>query len=76
MDGDLYEFLDNLEAIENVQLIYNVALARRPRIFRERADHFDRYDEKDFFIRYRLSKPNVLFILEKIDHLLEYKDNR
>lgn len=75
MEG-LSDFFENLEAIETVELISNPRLFTRPRIYRERPDYFTKYDEKDFFIRYRLSKDSVLFLLEQIEQHLEYPDNR
>lgn len=76
MDNDLEKYFEALEAVELVDVVDNGAMWNRPRIFRERADHFERYDEVDFKMRYRLSKETVLFVLEKIEHILEFRDNR
>ena len=49
---------------------------RRPRWIRERTDDFDSLDDRDFITRYRLTKPTILSILEKIEHHLEYETDR
>ncbi|XP_028039897.1 putative nuclease HARBI1 isoform X2 [Bombyx mandarina] len=76
MDDDLTLFLESLEAVESLQLVSSNSVFRRPRLYRQRTEDFEKYDDKDFVFRYRLSKETVLFLLEKIEHLLEYKDNR
>lgn len=75
-DSDLSQFLESLEAVETVEMISNQGLLKRPRVYRARADDFGKYDEKDFFMRYRLSKQSVLYLLEKIEHCLEFKDDK
>lgn len=72
-DNDLFDALD---AIEDVELVNNRSLFRRNRLYRERSRDFTKYDNIDFFIRYRLSKESVLFILRKIEHLLEFHNDR
>lgn len=69
-------FLEDLEEIENLEIITNPRFHYRPRIFRKRPNFFVKFDDIDFFKRYRLSKSSVIFILDKIEALLEYKDNR
>lgn len=53
-----------------------VLAIRRPRWLRERAEDFDILDDRDFCMRYRLSKSTVLSILEKIEAHLEYETDR
>lgn len=72
--ADILDFLDQLDAIDTIENINNVF--RRPRIYRERPDFFAKYDDVDFFRRYRLSKESVLFLLEKIKVFLEFPSNR
>lgn len=48
-------------------------IPRRPRWIRERNDYFDNYDDRDFAIRFRLSKEATLCLLSKIEHQLEYR---
>lgn len=71
---NIFDFLDRLDAIDAIENIYHVF--RRPRIYRERPDFFAKYDDVDFFRRYRLSKESVLFLLEKIEVFLEFPSNR
>jgi hypothetical protein len=49
---------------------------RRPRFIRERIPHFDDLDEVDFAMRFRFSKEMTLDLLVKIDHLLEYPNDK
>lgn len=75
--GDLLsEFFDSLEAVETVELLASPRFFTRPRVYRERPDFFTQYDDKDFFVRYRLSKDSVIFVLQKLEHILEYPDDR
>lgn len=49
---------------------------RRPRWIKERANYFEDYDDKDFAVRFRLSKEATLCLLAKIEYKLEYSSNR
>lgn len=49
---------------------------RRPRIFRERENLFEKYDDVDFRDRFRLSKPSVMHLLEIIGRDIERRTNR
>lgn len=40
---------------------------RRIRMIRERINHFERWDDPDFFIRFRLSKTTVERIIHQIE---------
>ncbi|XP_045763464.1 putative nuclease HARBI1 [Maniola jurtina] len=50
-------------------------IVRRPRWIREREQHFDTLDDKDFVTRFRLTKPTVLSVLESIEDKLEFPTN-
>ncbi|CAK1582627.1 unnamed protein product [Parnassius mnemosyne] len=73
MDRDLFDFLDNLDTTDT---IFDINRSRRPKIYRKRPNYFNDFDEIDFFRRYRLSKSTVIYLLEKIEHILEFPDNR
>ncbi len=45
-----------------MELLSNRHLYRRPRIYRERSKDFEKYDEKDFFIRYRFPAQPYLYL--------------
>lgn len=64
---------ENDENDEDELVIFSI---RRPRWIRERAEDFESLDDRDFITRYRLTKPTVLSILEKIEHQLEYETDR
>lgn len=72
---EMKALFDSLDAIETIEMLQRPRLFARRRLYRNRLDFFTKYDEKDFFIRFRLSKQNVLFLLEKIEQHLEYHDN-
>ncbi|KAJ8315731.1 hypothetical protein KUTeg_007881 [Tegillarca granosa] len=55
------------------ELNSNLGKFRKPQVFRDRIDLFDFYDEADFIARYRLSKDNVIDIMELIGNRLEHK---
>ena len=40
---------------------------RRPNVLRERPNHFDEMDNHSFFVRFRLQKETVLYILRFIE---------
>ena len=76
MEAEISDLFEAFDAIETVEILTNASLFTRPHIYRERQDYFTKYDDKDFFIRYRLSKASVLFLLQQIEHLLEYPNNK
>lgn len=49
---------------------------RRPKIVRLRPNFFEEYDNKDFFDRFRLTKPTVESIWEELEDILSYPTNR
>lgn len=69
---DLFEFLEFLENVNDMEMHPNT----RPRVIRPRINNFQKYDDLDFFKRYRMSKETFLLILHQIDEELEYDSNR
>lgn len=51
-------------------------VARRPRIIRPRPNFFEKYDEKDFFDRFRLTPRTAERIMEDISGLIEHPTDR
>jgi hypothetical protein len=49
---------------------------RRPKTIRFRPNHFQEWDQKDFFSRFRLSSRTVERLLEKIEEAISYPTNR
>jgi hypothetical protein len=49
---------------------------RRPKTIRFKANHFEEWDQKDFFSRFRLSSRTVERLLEKIEEAISYPTNR
>lgn len=48
----------------------------RRKVYRERVDHFNKWNERDFYDRFRFTKEFVVLILEKIKEQLILKSNR
>ena len=51
-------------------------IPRRPRIISERTNFFNILDDKDFEMRFRLSKRSTLEVLESIEGNLEFPSDR
>ncbi|KAB0805305.1 hypothetical protein PPYR_02275 [Photinus pyralis] len=51
-------------------------MLRRPKIYRERKNHFQNYDDLDFFDRFRLTKRTVVSILNQIEPQIALPTNR
>lgn len=51
-------------------------IVRRPRVFRERVNQFEKYDDIDFQTRFRFTKETVLHILEIIGPEIERRTRR
>ncbi|KAJ8909946.1 hypothetical protein NQ315_004013 [Exocentrus adspersus] len=58
---------------EDIQDIY---LPRHPKVFKNRPNYFDEYDELEFFKRFRLQKHTVQMVLHTIENLIKYPTNR
>lgn len=69
-----FNYVFETDVLENLDIIDRIV--RRPRIFKERHDYFEEYDDVDFFTRFCLSKQSVLGVLELIEHKLEYSSDR
>jgi hypothetical protein len=49
---------------------------RRPKTIRFRPNHFEEWDQKDFFRHFRLSSRTVERLLEEIEEAISYQTNR
>jgi hypothetical protein len=49
---------------------------RKPKTIRFRPNHFEEWNQKDFFSRFRLSSRTVERLLEKIKEAISYPTNR
>lgn len=59
-----------------IQFVCRLGQERKPRIFRNRTDHFLEWDENEFYHRFRLSKRSVNFVLSLIDFKIQSPTNR
>lgn len=62
---ELLEILTNDEEV--IDYFEYVDRPRRPYILRNRRDHFNEWDEYDFFDRFRLQKGTVQVLLHRIE---------
>ncbi|XP_063232410.1 putative nuclease HARBI1 isoform X1 [Bacillus rossius redtenbacheri] len=69
--GEIFGDDDDEEIIEVIN-----ALARGPRNFRERPDHLNQWNDKEFSARFRLSKDTVLHLLEELEPLIRSRTDR
>lgn len=53
-----------------------VVLMRRQKVYKERQDYFAKYDEDDFFCRFRLKKATTEALLHQIQDLIKLPTNR
>lgn len=65
-------FTSSSSSSEEEEFIY----VRRPKIYRQRTDCFEKYDELDFYQRFRLRKETVLCLLNKIEERNTLPTNR
>lgn len=59
-----------------LELFDNVAHPRAPRVYRQRPDHFNIWNDKDFKARFRLEKPAVRFIIDEISDRISSRTDR
>lgn len=68
--------MDTSSASSDEEALDAVRLLPRPRVFRDRSNPFDMYDERDFKLRFRLGKDTVMDILREIGPQLEHVTHR
>ncbi len=58
---------------EIIQFLMHI---NRPRTFQDRINHINKWDEADFFRRFRLKKCTFMYVLGRIEAKLVTKTNR
>ncbi|KAK9674919.1 DDE superfamily endonuclease [Popillia japonica] len=53
-----------------------VVVVRRRKVYRNRVDCFNKYNESEFFERFRLTKETVRTLLDRVQHLIAPHTNR
>lgn len=67
----------NFDMLEDDELdAFDLVVYGIPRNIHVRVNYLDKYDELNFFRRFRLKKQSVINILEQIQDRLEYTHNR
>lgn len=65
------DLLSDDEEIVNV-----IERPRRPRMFRQRRDHFHEWNDMEFINRFRISKDSTLSVLDQIQLQIAHPTNR
>ncbi|XP_031327357.1 putative nuclease HARBI1 isoform X1 [Photinus pyralis] len=65
--------VDDVDVVDMVDIVENIRIPRQIHI---RRNLFNIYSNVEFFRRFRLEKGTALYLLEKIEHRLEYFHNR
>lgn len=63
LDEQQEELTDDEDFLE---LIHHVLHPRAPKVYRERPNHFNKWNDKEFKSRFRLEKQVVAFIIDQI----------
>lgn len=67
----------NFDVLEDDELdAFDLVVYGIPRNIHVRVNYFEKYDELNFFRRFRLQKQSVINILEQIQDRLAYTHNR
>lgn len=53
-----------------------LVFVRRRKIYRDRQNYYELYDDLDFFCRFRLTKPTVMQVLGEIEPQIRLPTNR
>lgn len=62
---NLGELTDDEDFVEAVEVLINAR--RHPKKYRDRMDHFVKWNDKEFVQRFRLSKQGVRFIINQVE---------
>lgn len=65
------EILDILNAVEDEELEIQAPITRWPRRIRDRVDHFEIWNELEFFNRFRMTKNTASIVLELIQYTIQ-----
>ncbi|CAG9123022.1 unnamed protein product [Plutella xylostella] len=68
----MFDYDDLLLSDDDEEIIQYIGTNFYDRRVAERSDHFNSQRDKDFHRRFRLKKESVLFLLNKIEHKLQY----
>ncbi|XP_033208933.1 putative nuclease HARBI1 [Belonocnema kinseyi] len=77
--GNVYDvdFGDNFDDdIEEIAGIDNRVVHRKPYTIYARENHFDKWDDREFFKRFRLTKQSVQYLLRQTEHRIRYRTER
>jgi hypothetical protein len=69
------DYEDDSDA-DDEMFFHLAARGRIARNFRQRPDNLNIWSDEEFFMRFRLTKPTVLSVLEMVEHELEYETDR
>ena len=68
--------ISDIVLIETICNLPSEQPSRRARVYRERPNYMDVYDDKDFYDRFRLTKATALLVQEMIEDKLQFQSER
>lgn len=69
--------MDHLTDDEDfLEVIEIVRHPRRPQVYRERPNHFEKWRDHEFMQRFRISKDSVRFVVDCVSEEIASKTNR
>lgn len=71
MNINLFETSSSSSSDDEVEIV-----VRRRKVYRNRVDCYNKYNESEFFERFRLTKETVAALLDQIQHLISLPTNR
>lgn len=75
MYEDIVEIFQDLLS-DDEEIVEVVERPRRPKVYRNRIDHFNQWDNKEFLNRFRITKESVTQVLGHIEGLIAHPTNR
>lgn len=72
---DILNIFDDLLS-DNEEMVNVIERPRRPRMFRQRRDHFNGWNNIEFVNRFRISKDSALSVLHRIQAQIAHPTNR
>ena len=73
---DVFEDYEDIDDQEILDIVDFINPERRQYTIRERVNHFDKWDDKEFSRRFRLSKETVTQLLQQIEPQLRHRTDR
>lgn len=73
---DVFEIFEDIFSDDDEAIMEFVERPRRRKIFRNRINHFQIWDDQEFLVRFRISREGVTEVLHKIEESISHVTNR